>query len=86
MRVSVTGDLLPSARLISFKALADLDRPHHDISMALVFFGQFVDHDITRIAISKIPMASGGKCSRGTIGCITLCVAQMPIPTFKYDS
>lgn len=75
MRLSVTGASLPSARFISLNVLVDLDRPHHDISMALVFFGQFVDHDITRTAISKIPMASGGEWLRGRINSITLIVA-----------
>lgn len=60
MRRSVTGDELPSARVISAQLLTDLNKPSREISLALVFFGQFVDHDLTRTAITKIPLNDGG--------------------------
>ena len=60
MRQSVTGQPLPGARLVSSSVLPDLDKPSREITMALVFFGQFLDHDLTRTAIYKIPTANGG--------------------------
>lgn len=62
MRRSVTGDELPSARVVSAQLLTDLNKPSREISLALVFFGQFVDHDLTRTAITKIPLNDGGNC------------------------
>lgn len=59
VRRSVTGDELPSARVISAQLLTDLNKPSREISLALVFFGQFVDHDLTRTAITKIPLNDG---------------------------
>ncbi|XP_055618137.1 chorion peroxidase [Toxorhynchites rutilus septentrionalis] len=51
---SVSGKLLPSARIISATLLADLDRPDLKLNLLLMQFGQFIAHDITRSSSIKI--------------------------------
>jgi len=49
-RISTSGRELPSPRLISSGAHRDVNRHEHSISILLVAWGQFVDHDITLTA------------------------------------
>ena len=60
-RESVTGGPLPNARLISFTLAQDRDIPHHIQTVMLMQWGQFVDHDLTLTAISKIFTDPAGK-------------------------
>ena len=62
-RVARSGQDLPSARLLSSTVHGDLDMP--DIhTLMLMNYGQFVDHDMTRTAISSIAVdANGQLCS-----------------------
>ncbi|KAK2166056.1 hypothetical protein LSH36_43g07001, partial [Paralvinella palmiformis] len=53
-RESVIGGPLPNARLISFNVAEDRDIPDHIQTVMLMQWGQFVDHDVTLTAISKI--------------------------------
>jgi peroxidase len=59
-RESVTGRYLPSARLVSAVIHWDFDIPHHLHTLMLMQFGQFLDHDLSRTAISKMTMTKDG--------------------------
>lgn len=55
-RVSVTGYPLPSARLVSTNVHTG-DEPHdHAVTLILVAWGQYIDHDITLSAEVKDPV------------------------------
>ena len=60
-RESVIGGPLPNARLISFNVAEDRDIPDHIQTVMLMQWGQFVDHDVTLTAISKIFTDPSGK-------------------------
>ncbi len=45
-RVAATGRPLPSARLVSSSLVRDIDSPRSDITLLLMTFAQFVDHDM----------------------------------------
>lgn len=47
---------LPSARLVSSTIHWDIDLPHHVHTLMVMQVGQFVDHDLSRTAISKLSM------------------------------
>ena len=55
------GDPLPSSRLVSLELFADRDRPSHVHTTLYVTFGQFLDHDMTRTAVTKLSMQPLGK-------------------------
>ncbi|ELT89922.1 hypothetical protein CAPTEDRAFT_146425 [Capitella teleta] len=55
-RKGPTGYSLPSPRLVSSTIHWDVDIPHHTHTLMLMQFGQFLDHDISRTAISKLNM------------------------------
>jgi len=59
-RVSSTGDTLPNARQISFTIHSDVDDPSPIHSLLFMVFGQFLDHDLSRTAISKLSMDEDG--------------------------
>ena len=59
-RVSRNGYPLPSARLVSAVIHWDFDIPHHMHTLMLMQVGQFVDHDLTRTAISKLAVNARG--------------------------
>ncbi|KAF0289714.1 Peroxidasin [Amphibalanus amphitrite] len=50
---SVTGQQLPSPRLISTSMHSDVSSPHTRYTMILMQFGQFLDHDISLTPIHK---------------------------------
>lgn len=54
-RMSSSGRLLPNPRLVSTKMHKDDGYHDHAVTLLLVAWGQFVDHDITRAAETKDP-------------------------------
>lgn len=54
MRQSEAGGPLPSPRYISKNLFPDRNLPSDKITQMFVYFGQFIDHDITRTAITEI--------------------------------
>ncbi|MPC54097.1 Peroxidasin [Portunus trituberculatus] len=52
-RRSVTGDALPSARLVSTSVSPDADRPNNDLTLYVMLWGQFIDHDLTHVPIFR---------------------------------
>jgi len=60
-RVARSGYPLPSARLVSAVIHWDFDIPHHMHTLMLMQVGQFVDHDLTRTAISKLAVNARGR-------------------------
>jgi hypothetical protein len=66
-RVSSSGKPLPSARLVSATVHKDLGFHDHAVTVMLVAWGQFIDHDITLTAETKDP-ATGKtpKCCEGS--------------------
>jgi hypothetical protein len=54
-RVSVTGSPLPSPRLISKAVHTDDGFHDHAVTIMLVFWGQFIDHDVTLTSETKDP-------------------------------
>lgn len=50
-RVSVLdGSALPAARLVTSQVHHDVDRPSSDLSLLIMVFGQFIDHDVAQAA------------------------------------
>jgi hypothetical protein len=65
-RVSVTGAPLPSPRLISRAVHTDDGFHDHAVTIFLVFWGQFIDHDITLTSETKDPVTNKTpKCCEG---------------------
>lgn len=48
------GSFLPSPRLISTQLITTDEIPREDVSLMLMVFGQFVDHDLTLAPISVL--------------------------------
>jgi peroxidase len=46
-RASVTGYALPSARIVSTNCHVGEEKHDHAVTMLLVAWGQYIDHDIT---------------------------------------
>ena len=65
------GHPLPSARTVSVALFEDKDRPSHVHNVLYVTFGQFLDHDMTRTAVTKLSVEPLGKwilCSVTGVG------------------
>ncbi|KAK8387859.1 hypothetical protein O3P69_020046 [Scylla paramamosain] len=61
-RISVTGGPLPSARLVSTSISQDVDRPNTDLSLYVMLWGQFIDHDLTHVPIFRFDNNTGIEC------------------------
>ncbi|KAI0210128.1 peroxidasin-like [Lamellibrachia satsuma] len=59
-RLSTSGSLLPSARLVSATIHWDRNNPHHIYTVVLMSLGQFIDHDISRTAVVTLEVDDGG--------------------------
>ena len=44
---------LPSARVVSISNIADVDRPEEGLTLAVMQWGQFIDHDLTHVPIFR---------------------------------
>ncbi len=51
---SVTGQALPSPRLVSIVVHADVSHLHGRYTLMLMQYGQFLDHDITLTPVNKV--------------------------------
>nr|XP_045591913.1 peroxidase-like [Procambarus clarkii] len=61
-RVSVGGGPLPSARLVSTSVAADEDRPSADLTLSVMQWGQFLDHDLAHTPINRFGDMGGIQC------------------------
>ena len=59
-RVSVMGGPLPGPRVVSLHMFPDVDRPSQLHTLLLMIWGQFIDHDLTRTAITEMHKEDGG--------------------------
>ncbi len=59
-RSAEDGHLLPAPRLLSLNLFSDIDRPNKIHTLMLMIWGQFLDHDLTRTAITEIAMDESG--------------------------
>ena len=53
-KLAVTGDALPSARLVSINIVPDVDAPSELDTHNVMQWGQFVDHDITHTPLFRL--------------------------------
>ncbi|XP_068084351.1 uncharacterized protein [Anabrus simplex] len=81
---SVTGNPLPSPRLVSTMVHADISNLHNRYSLMLMQFAQFVDHDITFTPVHKGFFASIPDC-RSCDSPRTVHPECMPIPVPRGD-
>lgn len=58
---SVSGNLLPSPRLISTNVHSDTSRPHTRYSLMVMQFAQITDHDLTFTPVNKGKQSMTGK-------------------------
>lgn len=52
-RAQANGAPLPSARLVSNRLAQESDRPSDNVTLILMQWGQFLDHDLTHTPISR---------------------------------
>jgi len=71
-RVARSGKPLPNARLVSSVIHPDVDNPDHVRTLMLMLFGQFLDHDMSKTAISKIAASAKGQHSPDVINSHTI--------------
>jgi len=62
IRKSVSGNNLPSPRKISIKIHKDVSRPSSTITLMLMQWGQFLDHDLTATSTTRLFNHSVPKC------------------------
>ena len=48
------GRNLPSARVVSTNNVEDVDRPDSELSLSVMQWGQFIDHDLTHAPIFRL--------------------------------
>ena len=60
-RVARSGNELPNARQLSVTVHQDKDLPDHLHTLLLMLFGQLLDHDMSRTAISRLAANDGGQ-------------------------
>jgi len=60
-RVARNGKELPNARLVSSMLHPDMNKPDIFHTLMLMIMGQFLDHDMSRTAISKIAASAEGQ-------------------------
>eukprot|EP00095_Tigriopus_kingsejongensis_P001646 snap_masked-scaffold801_size95070-processed-gene-0.1 protein:Tk01646 transcript:snap_masked-scaffold801_size95070-processed-gene-0.1-mRNA-1 annotation:"hypothetical protein DAPPUDRAFT_224067" len=66
-RISVSGYPLPSARLVSTNTHAGDEKHDHAVTLLLVAWGQYIDHDITLSAEVKDPHTQKSpQCCKGS--------------------
>jgi len=53
---------LPSARVVSVATVADADDPSAELSLSVMQWGQFIDHDITHVPITRFDNETGVEC------------------------
>ncbi|ODM94915.1 Chorion peroxidase [Orchesella cincta] len=61
-RVTATGQPLPSPRLVSDRFIPDENRPYRNLTLMVMQWGQFVDHDLTHTPIVKGENSTGISC------------------------
>ncbi|XP_064085733.1 peroxidase-like isoform X2 [Macrobrachium nipponense] len=61
-RESRTGGALPSARLVSISTVIDVDSPSHHLTLSVMQWGQFIDHDLAHTPIFRLSNDSGIRC------------------------
>ncbi|KAK3917344.1 Chorion peroxidase [Frankliniella fusca] len=61
-RVMANGSPLPSARLVSSRLAQESDRPSDNVTLLLMQWGQFLDHDLTHTPISRGQNGVGISC------------------------
>nr|XP_045598565.1 peroxidase-like [Procambarus clarkii] len=82
-RESVGGGPLPSPRLVSSSIVGDMDRPSHDLTLSVMQWGQFVNHDLAHTPINRLGNMSGIQCcspdGRGVLDASLLHPSCLPI-------
>ncbi|KAE8751717.1 Chorion peroxidase-like-2 [Frankliniella occidentalis] len=61
-RAMLNGAPLPSARLVSNRLAQESDRPSDNVTLLLMQWGQFLDHDLTHTPISRGQNGVGISC------------------------
>ncbi|KAK2705306.1 peroxidase-like [Artemia franciscana] len=61
-RKAKNGKDLPSARFVSANVFGDFNNPHKDITLMVMQWGQFIDHDLTHVPIFTFQNGSGIEC------------------------
>ncbi|XP_022243805.1 peroxidasin homolog [Limulus polyphemus] len=61
-RISVSGGPLPPARVISSHIHPDVDFPSNELSVLVMSWGQFIDHDMTLAAVPRDERDLDFKC------------------------
>ncbi|XP_068203812.1 peroxidase-like [Palaemon carinicauda] len=61
-RESRTGSALPSARVVSVSTVIDVDSPSDDLTLSVMQWGQFIDHDLAHTPIFRLGNNSGIQC------------------------
>ena len=94
-RVSSDGGSLPNVRTLVSKLFGDTESPSHLATVLHMRFGQFLDHDMDRTAISKLATSLDGSTEPinvecGEDGCSTEGMENrncfpIPIPTDDPD-